>query len=77
MKILKKLMIITLMLIMVIFSLIPPKPVMADSKTIEDVGSAISSVAKDFSSRYASESIYDCGISGGYYNDSVDRLVEE
>lgn len=77
MKILKKLMIITLMLIIVIFSLIPPKPVIAASKTIEDVGSAISSVAKDFSSRYASESIYDCGIKGGYYNDSVDRLVEE
>lgn len=76
MKILKKTIIIVLIMITVIFSLVPPKIVMA-SNTVTEVGNAIASVANDFYNKYASETIYDCGISSGYYNENEGRVVPE
>lgn len=78
MKILKKLknvIIVYLIIITIIFSLVPPNSV--EAKTLEDVGSAIAATAIDFCNRYASESIYDWGISGGYYNETIDSVVPE
>lgn len=71
----KKLIIIELITAITIFSLIPPRVVKA--VTVEDVGSAIASTAIDFCNRYASESIYDWGVQGGYYNETIGSVVSE
>ena len=72
MKLLKKLLIILLISIIVIFSLIPPKVVKADTRgvTVEEVGNAIAEVAEDFYERFAYMTIYDYG-KDYEYNDIV------
>ena len=79
MKLLKKLLIILLISIIVIFSLIPPKVVKAETTLTpqEEVGYAIASVAEDFYNRFADMTIYDCGRYGGYDNPYTDSHVEE
>lgn len=58
MKILKKAVIIILTAIIIIFSLIPPKIVNAQTSS-EEVGQAIADTTIDFYNRFASQTIYD------------------
>lgn len=64
MKILKKIAIIYLLLIILLYSIIPPKTVFADDTNLsssQEAGRLIASFAKDMVENHASETIYDYG----------------
>ncbi len=80
MKIIKKVMIIILTSIVIVFSLIPPKITFADNDITtnqEKVGNAIADTAIDFFNRFATSTVYDYGrdyeYNGIYVPDSWGR----
>lgn len=78
MKTIKKTIIILLIMIITIYSLIPPKPVQA-ANAVYEVGQAIADVANDFYYNHASETIYDytCSFRGqAYLNQKSSGLAE-
>ncbi len=80
-KKLKKLIVINLIAITIIFSLIPPKVSYGITNAQGTVGNAITATANDFFNRFASQTIYDYGytythpISGEYVEDSWSRKM--
>lgn len=77
----KKLIVIELIAITIIFSLIPPKISYGLTSAQSTVGNAITATANDFFNRFASQTIYDYGytythpISGEYVEDSWSRKM--